>query len=335
MSDPFDTVKDSSIWYSSKDHAVAEKKDGYIRIGIVQKIIEDQAIGEVRYLVELQDYGNKVLASCRMMRRFGGVYNYEDSICQGYSTNDKPDPVSDFSAKAGDVVLVAYLNGQAREGVILGGLTHPAREMSIVHADGPQYKSEFNGLEHSINADGEFTLTFKGQPTNLSVLDNTPSGKIAAPQYDTTIGSTFMKFDKSGGWQVSDNASSDPMSIKVDKAAGVISLAAGKVSLSMTKASEAVSLTCKTAAVNATESMMTTTKDYSVDATGTAKIKSPKIAIGTDGVELLDQLVKLIDAVAKVKPISPVGPCVPMMATAEWAAVEAIKAKITQIKGSL
>lgn len=328
-------VKDSSIWVDPGNVSVANRLDGLIRIGIVKGAFNDADTGELRYLVEIQSNSKKINMNCRMMRRWGGVYNYEDFIDRGYKTNDAPDPVSGFNAKAGDAVLVGQLNGQGREGVILGGLTHAARTTVIQASDGPQYDSEFNGIHTNINVDGEWTLTFKGQPTNLSGLDNIPSGAIPPPQYDTTVGSTFMKLDMTGSWTINDNATSDPQSIVIDKPNGTITTTAGQISLVMTKSSQAVVLTCKDLTVNSSNSITENTTAYQLKASATAKFDSPKIAIGHDAIELLDQLTQLIDALGNVIPISPVGPCTALNSVNDWPVVEQIKGKINQIKGSL
>src|SRR5581483_281913 len=142
------------------------------------------------------------------------------------------------------------LNGQGREGVIIGGLTHAARHTNLDAEDGPQYDAEFNGIHTNINADGEWTLTFRGLATNTSILNNSPVAALPAPTYDTTVGSSFMKFDKTGGWIVNDNATSDPQLIHIDKAAGTISVNSGKISLTMTKSSQAVNLSCVDLTIN-------------------------------------------------------------------------------------
>jgi len=329
------TVKDSSIWSDPDNMSVANRLDGLIRIGIVKGAFNDVDTGELRYLVEIQSNAKKINMNCRMMRRFGGVYNYEDYIDRGYKTNDSPDPVAGFDAKAGDAVLIGQLNGQGREGVILGGLTHAARKTAIQAINGPQYDAEFNGIHTNINADGEWILTFKGQPTNLNKLNNTPSKELPAPEYNTDIGSSFMKFDKTGSWTVSDNASSDPQSMFIDKANGVVTVTAGQVSLVMKKSDQSVTLTCETLTINATKSITETTSDYKLKASSTASIDSPKIAIGHDSIELLDQLSKLIDALGMVTAISPVGPCTPLQGTPQWPQVIQIQSKINQIKGTL
>jgi hypothetical protein len=329
------TVKDSSIWSDPSTTAVSSRLDGMIRIGIVKGAFNDEDTGELRYLVEIQSNAKKINMNCRMMRRFGGVYNYEDYILHGYSTNDSPDPVSGFDAKAGDAVLVGQLNGQGREGIIIGGLTHAARTTTIQATDGPQYDAEFNGIHTNINADGEWTFTFKGQPTNLDSLDDTPSGRISPPEYDESVGSSFMKFDKTGSWTISDNATSDPQSIFIDKANGTITTTSGQISLVMKKSDQSVTLASKDLTINSSNSITESTKDYHLTASSTAKFDSPKIAIGHADVELLDQLTQLIDAIGKLIPISPVGPCTALSTVSTWPMIDQIKAKINQIKGSL
>lgn len=318
---PFKIVKDSSIWYNPDNYAMFDRRDGLMRIGVVRKTANDSATGELRYLVDVQILSDTVPVSCKMLRRFGGVFNYEDYIMQGYNSNDIPDPVSFPEAKAGDLVLVCLLNGQAREGVIVGGLSHPARKTKVQVAKGPQYKSEFNGLETSINESGEMIVTFKGIPTNINALKIASTKKIPDPTYDTKIGTTFYKLDKTGGFIVSDNSTSKegPQSIHIDKANGFVRVLSGKISLKLDKKLEQVSLTSKILSVNSTKS---------------ASIKSPKIAIGKEGVELLDQLAQLIDAIGNIQPISPVGPCTPISATPQWVQVEAVKSKIKEITGS-
>lgn len=329
------TVKDSSIWADPNNMSVMSRLDGMIRIGIVKGAFNDVDTGELRYLVEIQSNAKKINMNCRMMRRFGGVYNYEDYINRGYKTNDAPDPVTGYDAKAGDAVLVGQLNGQGREGIIIGGLTHAARKTNIQTDDGPQYDSEFNGIHTNINADGEWTLTFRGQPTNLDGLEDTPSAAIPAAQYDASVGTSFMKFDKTGSWTINDHATSDPQFIKIDKPAGVMTAQAGKISLVMTKGTQAVVLTCQDLTINSSKTISENTTDYHLIASATAKFDSPKVAIGHGGIELLDQLTQLIDAIGKILPISPIGPCTQLNTVQDWPVVEQIKAKIIQIKGSL
>lgn len=333
-SNPFEIVKDSSIWYSPKNFAAMQEKDPYLRLGVVQKSFLDEENGDVRYLVQIFDRNDKIQVNCRVLRRFGGVYNYEDEILRGYNTTDKPDPVDDFSAKAGDCVLVAFMNGEPREGVILGGMTHAARSMTIKPTDGPQYISEFNGVETSINKDGEYKLTFKGQPTNLARLADIPNAKIVAPKYNMDIGGSYWTFNKTGGWKVNDAAKENPQSIEIDKAGGTLTVTSGKVIIKITKASETINVTSKMLDIASTDKINATTKEFSVKAETAIKMNSAKIAIGQDGVELLDQIFQLVEKLGMVQPISPIGPCTPLMATPQWAQVKQVQSKVKQITGT-
>jgi hypothetical protein len=95
-----------------------------------------------------------------------------------------------------------------------------------------------------------------------------------------------------------------------------------------------VNLKAKTTDVISDDKITMKTKEFLITSDTKAYIKSPKVAIGKEGAELLDQLAKLIDKMGMIKPISPVGPCVPLMATPEWPDVEAVKAKIKEITGA-
>lgn len=335
MIDPSSTVKDSSIWKSSSIYSTVDRKDPYIRLGIVKRVYRDERTTDLRYLVEVKDKNDIIEVNARLMRSYGGVYNYEDVILRGYKIEDKPDPVHNTEAKAGDIVLVVFLNGEEREAAIIGGLTHPARKSTIPIDKGPYYQSEFNGIEKVINNDGEYTFTFKGQPTNIGDLSNTPTKKIAAPKYDTATGGTYMKFDKTGSVEINDKAQSDLQRLRIDKKDGYIQIDSGKISIKLTKKDEKVYIKSKIMNVVSDNSISFATKECSVDATTSTKIKSPKVAIGKDGVELLDQIAKAIDALGKVIPISPVGPCSSLQSSPMWTGVAQVQSKIKEITGSL
>jgi hypothetical protein len=237
---PFDIVKDSSIWFNTRSLSAARQLDSILYTGTVRSVANDAETGELRYVVEVYYRGDTIPTPCRMMRRFGGAFNYEDVVMQGYDYNSP----AGVAAKAGDLVLVGLLGGQGREGVIIGGLTHPARK-SIKKDSGPQYKSEFNGVETLINNDGEYTLTFRGQPTNLSVLNSDPSGPVPAAKYDESVGTSFLKWDKTGSFTVSDSAKSDVQKFLIDKKNGTIELNSGKVSLKMDKGAQSMDINCQ------------------------------------------------------------------------------------------
>ena len=196
-------VLDTSIW-GRKESALASK-EGRLFIGVVREVRNDKTTHELRYMVEVYSRSDTLILPCRQLRAWGGVYNYEDSVSRGYDHPNAAKNQNGTLALAGDLVLVGYIGGNEREGVILGGMTHPARQSFLDATKGPQYKSEFNGIETHINEDGEWTLTFRGQPTNLQKLKEAPNQVLPAPEYDKDVGTSFMKWDKTGSFTLSTN----------------------------------------------------------------------------------------------------------------------------------
>jgi hypothetical protein len=335
MNDSFGIVKDSSIWQNSKVFAAVGGKDAFMRIGIVKKVYREKRTADLRYLVEIQDRNDAVEVNARLLRRFGGPFNYEDVVGHGYKFDDKPDPVKAFDAKAGDIVVVAFLNGEAREALILGCLTHSARKTTIDITKGPQYASEFNGVETVINENGEYTLTFKAIPTNIKKLDEKPNAALPKPIYDTKIGGSFLQFDKTGSIEINDKDKEGIQNLRIDKPKGTITINSGKIKLTMTKKSEKVELKCKLLDIVSDDKITGKTKEFKLEASTSVKVNSPKVAIGKEGIELLDQLFQLVEMLGKVTPISPVGPCTALLATPQWPGVTDVQSKIKEITGSL
>lgn len=327
--------KDSSIWENIDSFSAVRKKDMSMRVGMVRELIFRDT-GDVRYMVEVFNSNNQLPISCSLIDRFGGAFNYEEYTHRGFTVDKSAATASKYAVRAGDVVLVAYAGGDSREGIIIGGLQHPSRKLKVNKADGIAYNSEFNGLKKTINKDGEYKVLFQGTPTNVADLSKVSDGNnVPAPKYDTDIGGSFYEFDKTGSWKLTDSAKEDPQSIFLDKKGGTLTITSGKVIIKVDKAAEKIDVTAKDVNWTVENSIKAKTKDYSMEAEKTVKIKSAKIAIGTDGTELLDQLVQLVDAIGKLAAVSPVGPCSPLTAAPTWTNVEKIKSSINKIKGSL
>ena len=288
MSSPFDNVKDSSIWYKPSSLRAINTLDTRLYIGTVLEVRNDGNTNELRYLVEIQHKNDKIKSSCRMLRRWGGVYNYEDYVMHGYNYNATSNNQNGSAAVPGDVVLVSQFAGQGREGVIIGALSHIARKSFLDVKKGPQYRSEFNGIETSINEEGEWTLTFKGQPTNKDKLDESPSKPVPAPEYDTDIGTSFMKWDKTGSFTLSDEATDGDKAQKlfIDKKNGTIDIFSGKIHLNFKKDGQKVSLTNKDTMITSEDKIAYKTKKFYGEATTEIRVKTPLYVVETDKVRL-------------------------------------------------
>jgi hypothetical protein len=103
----------------------------------------------------------------------------------------------------------------------------------------------------------------------------------------------------------------------------------------LTKKDEKVELKCKLLDIVSDDKITAKTKEFKMEASTSTKINSPKVAIGKEGIELLDQLFQLIEKLSKVTPISPVGPCTALVATPQWPDVAQVQSKIKEITGSL
>lgn len=292
MQSPFDNVKDSSIWYKPSALKTVNSLDTRLYIGVVREALNNTDTNELHYLVEIYHKNDIILSNCRMLRRWGGVYNYEDYVMHGYNYNAASNNQNGNTAIPGDVVLVGQFAGQGREGVIIGSLTHPARKNFLDTKKGPQYKSEFNGIETSINEDGEWTLTFKGQPTNKDNLDSAPDQVVPAPEYDKDVGTSYLKWDKTGSFTIDDNATDGDkiQRLFIDKKNGTINIDSGKISLKFTKKDQSVVLNCKTSENNSEDSITYKTKKFKGDATDRAHVTTPlyvvesgKVRLGSEG----------------------------------------------------
>lgn len=330
-------INDSSVWRNKNQFEVAMKKDAAIRIGMVREKKFNTTTNTTKYIVEVFNSGNQILVACDRLDSFGGVFNYEEYTHQELKVeNREVSSESKYSVRSGDVVVVAFANGDSREGIILGSIKHPGRKEKLSPSDGIAYISEFNGVENKINKDGEYRVTFKGIPTNIADLQKPSSGNDApTPTYNTSVGGSYSEFDKTGSWTLTDSAQSKPQTIKVDKPNGKISIISGDVTVVIDKNQQLIDINTKDMKIAATNSIKQNTKEFTLDASTFTKIRSPKVAIGANGVELLNELVKLITYLGTVVVVSPVGFCSPLNSSNTWPNVLKVQQAINQIKGSL
>ena len=324
---PYDyTVYDSSL-YVHDAYSLERSDDNRICVGIVrEKRVLDN--GQTRYIVEVLRDGRQIPMSCVLLQRFGGVHNYEEfdvrPWVKSFPANLLPKvSAGKYGKRAGDVVVVAPLNGDFREGIILGGIHHPARtaDGETLEETKQQYVSVFNGLATEIRDDGSYKVTFKGRAVNDALLDLPPFGQTPPkPIYNPLVSGSFFGFDKDGSFMISD----DRMQlIKMEK-----SLATGNLILKSGQAKIELSGTLATGKINMKaneinmEGQLTTsiksTVSHSVESLQVS-IKGQQMAIGNDRFELFQGLSDLIDALGTLVVTSPVGTCTPLMAAPTWA----------------
>ncbi len=268
-------VKDSSLYKDQNFFDLYNQKETAIRTGVVQSSFFDKNLEETVYLVEVNTMRGVMPLYCRKLERFGGVYNYEDFSHQTFNHEQDPMANRDLKACPGDLVLVAYINGIRNFGTIIGALRHKGRQEKISNKSG--YMSEFNGVETNINDFREYTLTFKGLPTNIKKLDSSSRAKIDPPAYDGKIGSGYLKWDKTGSFTVSDNATEKVQSLKIDKPNGKIIITSGATVLTIDKNTESYTIQNKITTINSSESFSLNTKKTNIASSESYTLKSPKI----------------------------------------------------------
>ena len=310
-------------------------KDFSLREGTVKSVYVSS--GEITYLVDVIYNSNQnFLISCSCLVKFGGLFNYEEFIEHGYNSSVEGAP-SEYpsSVKPGDRVVIAMLYGSKNQGVILGCLQHPARFSSWDNSQGPKWEYEFNGVRIQINSDGEYTLTYKGIPSNAKDLDKLIDGKkLSNPQYNAVVGGSFLKFKKDGSIELNDGNDEDTVqSIEINKTEGIVKISTGSNYIIFDQTDDSFMLYCAehNAIVNDAYNILCT--DYSLTASDSATIVSPKIAFGTADIELLDKLTQLIDNIGRLIIMTPYGPASSVNTANGWDAVEKDKADINTIKG--
>jgi len=339
MNDDFDyRVIDSSIVPDRYSMAAHYSKDDSIRVGIVREQIKSE-IGPL-YVVEVSMSGKIILVQCRLMTRFGGAHNYEEYAVRPWATialkKLLPTQQAEYKARSGDIVIVAFLGGQSKEGIILGGINHPGRKPMLA-ANDIAYASEFNGIETTISSTGEYKRTFKGYlPTNDPALRAIPNGILVPPPlYNPLTGGSFYGFSVDGSYTVSDGRTQN---IKIDKTGYTVKITSGGTTVTI--GGDPVLGNFKVSTGSTELSSVTTTKITSKLKmnlqSAQVSIKGLKVAIGNDQFELFDGLIKLIDALGSLTVTSPVGTCTPLMTAPTWAAqVLPLKLKLMILKGTL
>lgn len=284
-------VRDSSIYEDEFSSNLLYSKDCAIRVGTVRDSMYSEDFDEVRYVVEVFDDGRIIPVTCQRITSLGGVYNYEEYTLNGF-VPDNTDASNAVNVLPGDKVLVAYANGDSREGLIIGFLNHTARKRAItdpsdespsenyefLNKDGDSrtaYISEFNGLRREINKLGEYKVTYHGTPTNVDLLSEPAEGlEIPFPEYDEDVSGSYYMFDENGSWELNDN---DDQSIFVNKPDGTITITSGNTSLVINKEEETYSITNKKTTFTSEDEFNVKTKKADFDVSKLFQVKANNI----------------------------------------------------------
>jgi hypothetical protein len=336
-------VQDSSLFKYDDAYGISDNKFTGIYIGIVRKseLLSD---GNTIYTVEYYLGGKQVPISCFAMTRFNSPYNFEEIRLKPWlrgpiSSGLLPaGTASTYNMRDGEVVIVAPLDGNGREGVILGTVRHPSRKQ-VTEEGTLAYHSVYNGLETKIDPEGAYTVTFQGAPLNDATPIPPGLSEVAEAQYNPLISGSFFGFDNTGSFaiDVSNELGANMIKLTRDPAGGTILIESGKniISIGGNPALGELSVTTDTYKVEVLESEMKATTAMKFEALQMS-IKGTQVAIGNDTIELIDGLLQILDGIGQVVVTSPVGTCTPIMASPQWAStITPLIVKLNTLKGSL
>lgn len=330
-------VRDSSmVKAATPAKSMVNRTYGSLHMGIIRGLAGDTFPSVNMYEVEVVIDGRRTIMACRQLSKFGDPFNYEEWSLRANRLDMSPMPAS-FNNRAGEVVIVAPLDGNYTSGIIIGAIMHPSKKQKINPKEGIAYASEFNGLETTIDKYGAYKVKFQGAATNTVSMEAAKNGSpIPDPMYESKIAGSFFTFTKDGSYELNDGSSKLLQSLKIDKPNGKFTITSGDVSIDIDKNSKKILVTCDSHEIAAKKSIkITSGGSIEMKVTKSIKIDSAKIAIGHGSVELLDSIIKLIDALGAITVNSPVGPCSPLKATPMWQQILILKNKVSTIKGSL
>ena len=313
--------------------------DTKIRVGVVYEEIVGENSGETTYTVMVSVGSHDVPVTCVRMSRFGGAHNYEEYNLRAYEDAAGTGLNKPYSQRAGDVVVIAFLDGSARKGVILGGIRHSSRTEKLTANKTPAYISRFNGIEKTISEEGALTYTYRGStPASEASLKTIPTGIPILEAVDDPIaaGSTFG-FNEDGNFCATDG---DAQSIVVNKdklGGGNIVLTSGSTTVTLAGGAGGQEVTIDTVGdvtISTVKNVDISGLDISLNANKAIAIESKLgVSITSAGSELLDLIITLIDELGAVKVVAPMGPCTSLNETPMWLKVVAVKLKITSMMG--
>lgn len=322
-----------------------------------QNTTKDSPVPEVMY--DCQIIGGfregHIISNVRVSQDAGGQFNFSERIFK-QSSAEKSE--AGLSTQDGDIVYVSFVAGDQGAGIILGGGNHVLDRDSTgaAKADGPRLRSQYNGIFTEIDKDGHYTFKRLGGTYNATTGCFTPDaeGEAILIEYkNNTITRSVNKKTVTEvvdgdsesitrtyktGLVIEENGAED--TVKVTTAGGLAIEVDGKADKDIvtvtTKNGAALKIDGKNDEVNL--------KD---NGTGSLKIAGEKVALGANGIELLEKvtaslqsLITMIISMQTETHIANLGyQTAPPTNAADYATAQAeitaLKAEIDSIKGTL
>lgn len=197
-------------------------KNTALRMGI---IIRSYPVGDDNNLSDLtteydvsvfeqnEDKGSSVITykNCMSSEGLGSIADFFERTLRVRETAEEGDGMINTTDQNGAVVLIMCLDGVSDKAIIMGAMTHPDRETTLVD-DQPYLEGEYNGVNIKIDNDGSAKFTFNGATDN--------DGEII----DDSQGVTTIQVETDGSFQLDH----ETITFRLDRTEGTATLTCNK-----------------------------------------------------------------------------------------------------------
>ena len=141
-------------------------------LNVTQKATNPQVLYDVAILGGFAE--GQIITNCRLSSWLGGEFNYAERVLK---PNSKPLNEVPLKDQDGDIVFFQYIQGQKLAPIIVAMGTQPkdGDATGAMISDGPRWVEQYNGVETTINRDGEYSLIAKGGELDMEANTFTPA----------------------------------------------------------------------------------------------------------------------------------------------------------------
>ena len=142
------------------------------KLNVTQMASNPQVLYDVAILGGFAE--GQIITNCRLASWLGGQFNYAERVLRPIS---KPLNEVPLREQDGDIVFFQYVQGQKLAPIIVATGTQPkdGDATGAKTEDGPRWVEQYNGVETTINKDGEYNLTVKGGMLDAETNSFTPA----------------------------------------------------------------------------------------------------------------------------------------------------------------
>ena len=150
---------------------------------------------DVMVFEQNEDKGSTVITykNCMAASALGSIADFFEANLRKMKKKKSKGETPSMNGQNGAVVLLLCLDSMSEKGIIVGALSHPDRNSTLVDNE-PHLEGEYNGVNIKVEKDGSTTLTFKGATDNDGLV------------VDKEQGNTVMSIEKDGTYQVKHKA---------------------------------------------------------------------------------------------------------------------------------